>query len=248
MVESAARSPLDVGDVDRPERRPASVSVHRRSGRDGRIGFSGAGRSPRRRWSWGSAARSSGISMTPTMRSRRRFWFWCARPVRSRCASRSPPGSTAWPIARPSGHGLPPRDIARGNAEQVEAARSFAGGRLPSRSPALASRRARAPSRQVPGADRALPPRRQDARRGGATPRTGRSAPSAAGCRAAGSLLKSRLERAGLGGSLGDLLGFEPEPDPADSDFAGRVHAHSRVRFAAAQSVSASVLSLTQEY
>ena len=72
-VERTARSPLDVGDVDGPERRPASVSVHRRCGT----------RRPSRpfrswsivtvRWSWESAARSSGIRTTRMTRSRPTF-------------------------------------------------------------------------------------------------------------------------------------------------------------------------------
>ena len=62
------------------------------------------------RWCWGSAARSSGAPTTRTTPSRRRSWSWCGRPVRSGWATRSPPGSTAWPTGRRIGRGRPRRD------------------------------------------------------------------------------------------------------------------------------------------
>ena len=122
--------------------------------------------------------------------------------------------------------------------------RSSCRGRLSPRSPAPAPRRARSPSRQVPDADRALPPRRQDPRRGGAAAAlAGRHGQRPALARSGAPQVAPRT--AGLGGSLGNLLRFLVEPGPVRYRISlVESTLTAATRFATAQSVSTSVLSL----
>ena len=91
-----------------------------RARHDGRGGVPRAGESPRADGDGGLPADPAATRTTRTTPSRRRSWSWSARPDRSGWATRSPPGSTAWPIARPIGRGRSPRDIAPHDAEPIE--------------------------------------------------------------------------------------------------------------------------------
>ena len=207
----------------------------------GRTGLPGAGAVAMDRWSLPSVARSCGIRMTSTTRSRRRSWSWFGRPARSGRESRSVPGSAASPTARPTGLVPRHRAIARPAAINSMRPRELRGehGRVHGRSPAPALRRTGPAARPVPGSHRALPSRRQDPRAGRPTlevaGRHAQRTPVAGPGTAAVPTLAARnyCTRGHLRRSLADRLSIRTSAAPLTASTV-----QAATRFASAQSVS----------